>query len=604
MNDHSAHSDRLLDLVGAVCDNSASSDDFVELDSTVRADQRARDLYLGYCQLHGALRLESRAHRAIQSACQQITITPSIAKSIALDIGELAPPATPAPILPANFWHGVHGHFSSDMPIAYLVATIILFAGLATMAIIPVSQPTQVAIQSQTATEQQRIVAQKEGIVGWITGMVDCKWTGSGKGTIVGAAVSVGQKCVLDSGLMEITYETGAKVILQGPVTYEVESAAGGYLAVGKLTAKLEKNAKCGVRSTEKATGESSAIPSFAVRTPTAIVTDLGTEFGVEVSKDGKTFSHVFQGAVEVRKASATGTQTAPVRLVAEQSVVVERQGTDSISINAGKGGEAKFVRSSEMAKIISGKSAAKVGTPPLLWPIMDKTIVAWVSLDNLDQRSVGVFSIVDMPEFDGIVFNELGPKKWMAGSYWWHRTQQDQSAYPAEIAKPGELVCVAIVYNWTNITIYRNGVQYAQYDVDYRKAFQKESVLLIGKRHLDDTPQHLPTLAGAVEEVRLYNTALSAEAVAAMKPNIPSPIGPIGCWTFEDGTTKDSTKHFPPGVLHGKARIAAGKLILDGKDSYLAVPAVGSQLEKPLPASEPATPFVDLPSGTKHQTP
>ena len=39
---------------------------------------------------------------------------------------------------------------------------------------------------------------------------------------------------------MEITYNTGAKVILQGPVTYEVESN-GGYLAVGKLTGKLEK---------------------------------------------------------------------------------------------------------------------------------------------------------------------------------------------------------------------------------------------------------------------------------------------------------------------------------------------------------------------------
>ena len=29
----------------------------------------------------------------------------------------------------------------------------------------------------------------------------------------------------------------GAKVILQGPCTYEVDSAAGGFLSVGKLTA-------------------------------------------------------------------------------------------------------------------------------------------------------------------------------------------------------------------------------------------------------------------------------------------------------------------------------------------------------------------------------
>ena len=39
---------------------------------------------------------------------------------------------------------------------------------------------------------------------------------------------------------MEITYDTGAKVILQGPVTYEVESKDGGYLSLGKLTARVE----------------------------------------------------------------------------------------------------------------------------------------------------------------------------------------------------------------------------------------------------------------------------------------------------------------------------------------------------------------------------
>ena len=44
----------------------------------------------------------------------------------------------------------------------------------------------------------------------------------------------LGAEVDLASGLMEITYDTGAKVILQGPVTYEVETN-GGYLAVGKV---------------------------------------------------------------------------------------------------------------------------------------------------------------------------------------------------------------------------------------------------------------------------------------------------------------------------------------------------------------------------------
>ena len=40
---------------------------------------------------------------------------------------------------------------------------------------------------------------------------------------------------------MEISYATGAKVILQGPCPYEVDSAAGGFLSLGKLTARVDK---------------------------------------------------------------------------------------------------------------------------------------------------------------------------------------------------------------------------------------------------------------------------------------------------------------------------------------------------------------------------
>ena len=90
---------------------------------------------------------------------------------------------------------------------------------------------------------------------------------------------------------MEITYNTGAKVILQGPVTYEVE-ANGGYLAVGKLTGKLEKRGEGRETRGEKSVLSSSFIlhpSSFVIRTPTATVTDLGTEFGVEVNRDGGT---------------------------------------------------------------------------------------------------------------------------------------------------------------------------------------------------------------------------------------------------------------------------------------------------------------------------
>ena len=54
----------------------------------------------------------------------------------------------------------------------------------------------------------------------------------------------MGRKYALASGFMEITYDTGAKVILQGPCIYEVESTTGGYLSLGKLTARVEKKSE------------------------------------------------------------------------------------------------------------------------------------------------------------------------------------------------------------------------------------------------------------------------------------------------------------------------------------------------------------------------
>ena len=168
------------------------------------------------------------------------------------------------------------------------------------------------------------VVEPKAEYVGRITGMVDCKWIG-------GSRVSLGQKFDLASGLMEITYDTGAKVILQGPVTYEVE-ANGGYLAVGKLTGKLEKRGEGREERGEGAANHQipnpksqilnpsplSPLPSplFVIHTPTATVTDLGTEFGVEVSREGVTETQVFVGEVKIATIGNLETAAGQMRVI------------------------------------------------------------------------------------------------------------------------------------------------------------------------------------------------------------------------------------------------------------------------------------------------
>jgi hypothetical protein len=161
--------------------------------------------------------------------------------------------------------------------------------------------------------------------VGRVTGMVDCRWIDLSQATVEQADVPLGRKYALASGFLEITYDSGAKVLLQGPAVYEVESARGGFLSLGRLTAIVTSRGARGERTANPTRSDQEPQPTaslaprpsfraaadsrlstlssrlFSVRTPSAVVTDLGTEFGVEVDKWGITRSHVFRGKVEVR---------------------------------------------------------------------------------------------------------------------------------------------------------------------------------------------------------------------------------------------------------------------------------------------------------------
>jgi hypothetical protein len=213
------------------------------------------------------------------------------------------------------------------------------------------------------------------------------------------------------------------------------------------------------------------------------------------------------------------------------------------------------------------------VGEGGKVLPAMaDKTIVAWVQLANTTQRAGAVVSLIDDEEhFDAIVFGEKTPEKWMAGSDFFRRTQTDQSGYALETADSNALIQIAAVYEKTTITLYRNGKQYVRYEVDKAQAFDQDVTVLLGLRYVGGNGE-VGFLAGAIEEARLYGTALDASAIATLKPNEAPDPRPLGQWTFEDGTALDSMKTFPKGELRGHARIAGGKLHLDGKDSYVEI--------------------------------
>jgi len=201
---------------------------------------------------------------------------------------------------------------------------------------------------------------------------------------------------------------------------------------------------------------------------------------------------------------------------------------------------------------------------------IKDKTLVSWVTLSNLNQRGAGSVLTLEKDDgiFDAIVFAELEEKKWMAGSNGFARTEQQQDSYPEETADKDTLVQMAIVYKGKEVSIYRNGKVYAQYTMKNDPIeFDSDSMVLIGPRHMGARGSHI---LGSIEDARIYDSALTAEQIAALKPNEPSEPEPLAWWDFEDDKPIDCMGVFDKVVLVGDAELSGGKLILPESGSAM----------------------------------
>jgi hypothetical protein len=168
--------------------------------------------------------------------------------------------------------------------------------------------------------------------------------------------------------------------------------------------------------------------------------------------------------------------------------------------------------------------------------PHATKTLVVWVALDDVAQRGGSALTLDDgHSHFDGIVFGERAPHKWMAGSDRFRRTPEDQS-HSADETGDG-LVCIAIVYEGQQITVYRDAALYAQYAVDALQTFGPDSLVLFGKRHIDTTDKS--RLRGQIEDARIYGRPLSQKEIAGLTPNRLSSIKPVAWWDFEGGRSR-----------------------------------------------------------------
>ncbi len=199
--------------------------------------------------------------------------------------------------------------------------------------------------------------------------------------------------------------------------------------------------------------------------------------------------------------------------------------------------------------------------------PLQDKTLVAWAAPANLTQRGGSVLGIEDsQSHFDAIVFGERTPARWMAGSDNFKRTAIKQDEWPEETAGPDTFVQMAVVYSGNEVVVYRDGQEYSRHQIKEPQVFGEESRVLVGPRQSGGKQ----CFVGEIDDVRIYDRALSAGEIAALKPNEEGAIKPWAWWNFEGDATRDLAGRFPEVALKGGAKVMNGRLVLDGSASSL----------------------------------
>lgn len=216
--------------------------------------------------------------------------------------------------------------------------------------------------------------------------------------------------------------------------------------------------------------------------------------------------------------------------------------------------------------------------------PLRDKTLVAWVAPSNLDQRGGSVLTLDSRhKQFDGIVFGEIAPRRWMAGSEFFNRTQQDQASCLEETSDGEGMVQVAVVYRGHAVEIYRDGSPYASYKYDEAKPpaeFGPGTMVVAGMRHLEGDKARF---AGAIDDIRVYDAPLSAEQIKALRPNAATGPAPWAWWSFEEGPKELTGRFGATGLVQG-AKVEGGRLLLDGKGASMVAARTTEELESIVP--------------------
>lgn len=304
----------LSDLLGQLCDGILSRHDVQRLEDLVLNAPDLRRQYIEILHLHAALRWNQPEHVQIdgkqhpfvrEGRGQEAAKPPTLQRSSAY--------------LALFSISGLYSLASQRVALSIALVAIVFYGAFTLVAwnLRPGRNELAVGRESSTTTQNRQFES-----VATVTATYDCSWRNVQGATQPREGLPVQERIPLqmDRGLIELQTKRGVQMLVKGPADWTLDAENSVSLRSGSLVAMVPPQAI-----------------GFTVTTPSAQVVDLGTEFGVEVSKQGATEVQVFHGKVELRpdvKRGDSSSTSKPITLVAGAARRIEQQkdGTSIVS--------------------------------------------------------------------------------------------------------------------------------------------------------------------------------------------------------------------------------------------------------------------------------
>lgn len=127
-----------------------------------------------------------------------------------------------------------------------------------------------------------------------VASLVEARGVVWGEGQLpIAVGTRLGQREIrCASGTLKLVFDVGVRVSVDGPADLRILSNMHVLALRGRITAHVDGRAK-----------------GFAIETPTTLIVDQGTEFGVEIDATGQTGVVVFQGLVDLTRSGPADLQ-------------------------------------------------------------------------------------------------------------------------------------------------------------------------------------------------------------------------------------------------------------------------------------------------------